>query len=103
MKGAGVPDGQADAPRCGHGFDSVAAAAAALTLLVSSGFRSDTEQARLFSAHPDPKWVAPPGGSLHRYATELDLGPAAAYGWLAANATCFGFLQRYSWEPWHSE
>ena len=29
----------------------------------------------LFAAHPDPKWVAPPGESLHRYATELDLGP----------------------------
>jgi soluble lytic murein transglycosylase-like protein len=45
--------------------------------------------------------VAPPGQSLHRYATELDLGPQAAYGWLAANAERFGFIQRYSWEPWH--
>ena len=35
-------------------------------------------------AHPDPKWVAPPGQSLHRLGTELDLGPPAAYGWLAA-------------------
>ena len=25
----------------------------------------------------------------------------AAYGWLAANATRFSFLQRYSWEAWH--
>ena len=46
-------------------------------------------------------WVAPPGHSLHRCATELDLGPPSAYGWLAANASRFGFLQRYSWEPWH--
>jgi soluble lytic murein transglycosylase-like protein len=85
-------------------FDRMAAAArreAGLMLFVSSGFRSDTEQAKLFAAHPDPKWVAPPGESLHRYATELDLGPQAAYGWLAANATQFGFRQRYSWEPWH--
>ena len=52
-------------------------------------------------AHPDPTWVAPPGRSLHRCATELDLGPPSAYGWLAANARRFGFLQRYSWEPWH--
>ena len=36
-------------------------------LLVTSGYRSDAEQARLFAAHPDPKWVAPPGQSLHRY------------------------------------
>jgi hypothetical protein len=86
-------------------FDRMAAAAreeeAGLFLLVTSGFRSDAEQARLFAAHPDPKWVAPPGESLHRYATELDLGPPSAYRWLAANATRFGFIQRYSWEAWH--
>jgi len=85
-------------------FDRMAAAArreAGLFLAVTSGFRSDAEQARLFAAHPDPKWVAPPGESLHRYATELDLGPPAAYRWLAANAGRFGFIQRYSWEPWH--
>ena len=45
--------------------------------------------------------MAPPGRSLHRCATELDLGPPSAYGWLAANARRFGFVQRYSWEPWH--
>jgi hypothetical protein len=85
-------------------FDRLAAAAraeAGLFISVSSGFRSDAEQARLFAAHPDPKWVAPPGESLHRYATELDLGPPTAYAWLAANAGRFGFVQRYSWEAWH--
>jgi LAS superfamily LD-carboxypeptidase LdcB len=45
--------------------------------------------------------VAPPGTSLHRYGTELDLGPPAAYAWLAANAGRFGFIHRYAWEPWH--
>ena len=69
--------------------------------IITSAFRTDAEQAVLFAAHPDPKWVAPPGTSLHRLATELDLGPPAAYGWLAANAPRFGFVQRYSWEPWH--
>jgi hypothetical protein len=85
-------------------FDRMAAAAheeAGLFISISSGFRSDAEQARLFAAHPDPKWVAPPGESLHRYATELDLGPPAAYAWLAANASRFGFIKRYSWEAWH--
>jgi len=85
-------------------FDRMAAAAreeAGLFISVTSGFRSDAEQAKLFAAHPDPKWVAPPGESLHRYATELDLGPESAYAWLAANAKRFGFVQRYSWEPWH--
>lgn len=84
-------------------FDRMAAAARAdgLALIVVSAFRSNAEQAALFAAHPDPKWVAPPEQSLHRLGTELDLGPAAAYGWLAANAGRFGFLKRYSWEPWH--
>jgi hypothetical protein len=78
-----------------------AAAAGGIHLIVVSAFRSDAEQAALFAQHPDPRWVAPPGKSLHRLATELDLGPASAYGWLAANAGRFGFLKRYSWEPWH--
>jgi soluble lytic murein transglycosylase-like protein len=85
-------------------FDRMAAAArreAGLALIVTSGYRSDAEQARLFAAHPDPKWVAPPGQSLHRYGTELDLGPPAAYGWLEANAQRFGFIKRYAWEDWH--
>jgi len=90
-------------PDVAMAFDRLAAAAAAdgISLTVVSGFRSDAEQAALFAANPDPRWVAPPGKSLHRLGTELDLGPNAAYGWLAANARRFGFLQRYSWEPWH--
>jgi hypothetical protein len=78
-----------------------AATAQGVHLIVSSGFRSDAEQAVLFARHPDPRWVARPGTSLHRLGTELDLGPKTAYGWLAANAPHFGFLQRYAWEPWH--
>jgi Transglycosylase SLT domain/D-alanyl-D-alanine carboxypeptidase len=80
---------------------SAAARRAGLDLVVVSGFRSDAEQAELFARHPDPRWVAPPGQSLHRCATELDLGPSSAYGWLASNARRFGFVQRYSWEAWH--
>jgi hypothetical protein len=72
-----------------------------VSLVVVSGFRSNGQQAALFARHPDPKWVAPPGRSLHRLATELDLGPPAAYGWLAANAKRFHFVQRYAWEAWH--
>jgi hypothetical protein len=95
--------GKAMRPDVAAAFDrmSAAAAGAGLSLIVTSGFRSDAEQAALFAAHPDPKWVAPPGHSLHRCATELDLGPETAYGWLAANASRFGFVQRYSWESWH--
>lgn len=84
-------------------FDRLAAAAAAdgIALTVASGWRSSAEQARLFAANPDPRWVAPPGRSLHRLGTELDLGPESAYGWLAANAPRFHFVRRMAWEPWH--
>jgi Transglycosylase SLT domain/D-alanyl-D-alanine carboxypeptidase/Putative Flp pilus-assembly TadE/G-like len=96
-------NGEGMRPDVASAFDRMAATAAeaGVTLLVNSGFRSDAEQARLFAANPDPEWVAPPGQSLHRCATELDLGPESAYGWLAGNASRFGFVQRYSWEPWH--
>ena len=95
--------GEGMRPDVAMAFDRMAAAARAdgISLLVNSGFRSDAEQAALFAANPNPQWVAPPGTSLHRCATELDLGPPSAYGWLAANAQRFGFIQRYSWEAWH--
>jgi len=95
--------GEGMRPDVAAAFDRMAAAASAagITLVVNSGFRSDAEQAALFAAHPDPTWVAPPGHSLHRCATELDLGPEAAYAWLATSAARFGFMQRYSNEPWH--
>jgi hypothetical protein len=96
-------NGEGMRPDVAAAFDRMSAVArrAGLALIVVSGFRSDAEQAQLFAQHPDPTWVAPPGHSLHRCATELDLGPGSAYAWLAANARRFGFLQRYSWEAWH--
>lgn len=95
--------GEGVRPDVAAAFDRMAAAAARAghSLVISSGFRSDAEQAELFAQNPDPTWVAPPGRSLHRCATELDLGPSSAYAWLAANAPRFGFVKRYSWEPWH--
>jgi soluble lytic murein transglycosylase-like protein len=96
-------NGEGMRPDVAAGFDRMAAAArrAGIDLLVVSGFRSDAEQAQLFAQHPDPTWVAPPGQSLHRCATELDLGPSSANAWLAANARRYGFVQRYGWEAWH--
>ncbi len=90
-------------PDVAAAFDRMAATAAAdgVTLLINSAYRSDAEQAALFAANPDPRMVAPPGKSLHRCGTELDLGPPSAYGWLSAHASGFGFEQRYSWESWH--
>jgi hypothetical protein len=96
-------DGEGMRPDVAAAYDQMTAAARGdgIVLIVVSGFRSDAEQAELFAAHPDPTWVAPPGQSLHRCATELDLGPSSAYAWLAENAGRFGFVQRYSWEAWH--
>ena len=90
-------------PDVARAFDRMAAAARrdGVSLVINSAFRSDAEQAKLFAQNPDPRWVAPPGKSLHRCATELDLGPPSAYTWLARNAPRFGFVKRYSWEPWH--
>ena len=96
-------DGEGMRPDVAAAYDQMAAAARAdgIVLIVVSGSRSDAEQAELFAAHPDPTWVAPPGQSLHRCATELDIGPSSVYAWLASNASRFGFVQRYSWEAWH--
>jgi hypothetical protein len=96
-------DGEGMRPDVAAAYDRMSAAArrAGLDVVVVSGFRSDAEQAELFARHPDPRWVAPPGHSLHRCATELDLGPSSAYSWLLGHAGGFGFLRRYPWEPWH--
>jgi hypothetical protein len=90
-------------PDVARAFDRMEAAARedGVRLIITSGYRSDAEQAELFKRNPDSKWVAPPGKSLHRWGTELDLGPPSAYGWLARNAGRFHFVQRYEWEAWH--
>ena len=90
-------------PDVAQAYDRLARAAsrAGVPLTVVSGFRSNAEQARLFAANPNPRMVAPPGRSNHRLGFALDLGPAASYGWLAANAPRFGFAKPMSWEPWH--
>ncbi|MGH2991194.1 MAG: transglycosylase SLT domain-containing protein, partial [Solirubrobacterales bacterium] len=95
--------GEGMRPDVAEAFDRMAAAArrSGISLVINSGFRSDAEQAELFAQNPNPTMVAPPGKSLHRCGTELDLGPPGAYGWLARNAPRFGFVKRYSWEPWH--
>ena len=71
-------------PDVARAFDRMEAAARAdgIQLVIVSACRSDAEQAVLLAQHPDPKWVAPPGTSLHRNGTELDLGPSPrTRGW----------------------
>lgn len=97
-------DGKPMCPAVAGAFDRMRSAArrVGVALTVVSGFRTDAEQAVLFARHPDPHWVAPPGKSRHREATELDIaGTPRAWGWLAEHASRFDFVQRYAWEPWH--
>lgn len=81
-----------------------AAALDGIALVATSGFRGYAEQARLY-ATLGPGIAAPPGASRHHDATELDLavGPAGSpvHRWLLAHGSAHGFIQRYSWEPWH--
>jgi len=95
--------GKAIRPDVALAFDRMESAARrdGVRLIITSAFRSDSEQARLYARNPDPKWVARPGESLHRNGTELDLGPPSAYGWLERNAGRFHFVKRYKWESWH--
>ena len=90
-------------PDVAAAFDRMAAAArrAGLSLVVNSGFRSDAEQAALFAAHPDPPGWRPRATRCTAARPSSTSGPTSAYGWLAANAGRFGFVQRYSWEAWH--
>src|SRR3954462_2818899 len=78
-----------------------AARADGIALVINSAFRSDAEQAELWRRHLDSRWAAPPGRSLHRNGTELDLGPAAAYAWLRAHAERDHFTERHNREPSH--
>jgi LAS superfamily LD-carboxypeptidase LdcB len=78
-------------PDMAAAFDRMEAAARAdgVTPIINSALRSNAEQAALFARNPDPKWVAPPGRSLHRLGTELDIGLPSAYARLAANGERF--------------
>jgi hypothetical protein len=80
------------------------AAQSGVALRAVSGFRTYAEQAALF-ARLGPTLAAPPGASRHHDATELDLAVGAAgsptHRWLQQRAPSHGFIQRYSWEPWH--
>jgi LAS superfamily LD-carboxypeptidase LdcB len=82
-------------------FDRMAAAArreAGLYLSISSAFRSDAEQAKLF-AEPQPEVGGPAG---HQPAPlRPQSSTSAAHPWLQENHCRFGFIWRYRWEPSH--
>lgn len=99
-------DGVQVCPAVAAAYRAMDAAAArdGVAIAASSGFRGWQEQAVLY-AQLGPGLAAPPGASRHHDATELDIhvGPAGStvHRWLQAHGPGFGFIQRYSWEPWH--
>lgn len=80
-------------------------------LRVTSGWRSEEHQRRLFrdavrkygSPAAARKWVLPPGESAHVRGEAVDVGPASGADWLARNGERFGLCRRYANEPWHFE
>ncbi|MBC7461766.1 MAG: D-alanyl-D-alanine carboxypeptidase family protein [Thermoleophilia bacterium] len=101
-----VPGGARACPRAAAAFNAMAGDASrdGVALVATSGFRSYAEQAVLY-ARLGPRLAAPPGTSRHHDATEFDIavGPAGSptHRWLTAHGPTHGFIQRYSWEPWH--
>lgn len=90
-----------------------------ITLNISSAYRSDASQQKLWnnavkkygSEAKARKYVAKPGGSAHRTGKALDLvdssGKAISYNskasaWLIKNASKYGF-NPYKAEAWHWE
>lgn len=90
---------------------TAAAAAAGVTLQVTSGFRSADHQQRLFdeavtkygSVAAARAWVLPPTESEHVQGRAVDVGPPAAAAWLDEHGVGYGLCRRYDNEPWHFE
>jgi hypothetical protein len=80
-------------------------------LVVNSGWRSAAYQRRLLgeavaeygSEGEAARWVATPETSAHVSGDAVDIGPAAAAGWLARHGGEYGLCQVYRNEPWHFE
>lgn len=86
-----------------------AAAADGVELKVNSAWRSNDSQAALRKAYEagTGNLAAPPGYSNHQSGIDVDVesggGKNAAFAWMTANASRFGFHRTVSSEPWHWE
>lgn len=87
------------------------AASEGIKVNVTSGWRSRTDQERLFqeavskygSAAEAARWVARPGTSAHESGDAVDIAPSAAASWLSRHGATFGLCRIYRNEPWHFE
>jgi hypothetical protein len=87
------------------------AAAAGVTLVVDSGWRSAAYQQQLLddaisrygSEGEAARWVASPKSSAHVSGDAVDLGPSSATAWLSEHGAAYGLCRTYGNEPWHFE
>lgn len=91
----------------GHAFLKMQAAAhaAGVKLSLTSGFRTNSEQAYLYNCYQTKRCnngnlAARPGYSNHQNGAALDLSTST---WLSRNAGRFGFVRTVSKEAWHYE
>ena len=84
-----------------------AARRAGVSLRVVSGFRTMTEQRRLYNLYRagQGNLAAPPGYSNHQSGHALDLNTSASgvYSWLSRHASAYGFRRTVPSEKWHWE
>lgn len=84
-----------------------AAADDGLKIILTSGFRTFSEQQALWEANPNPNEVAKPGHSNHQNGVAFDLKTdnfnSSVYNWLKANGPNYGFLRTVDNEHWHWE
>ncbi len=88
-------------------FNQMAADALAqgVSFTIDSAFRTMDEQTDLKTRLGAVEPVAVPGWSNHQSGTAVDIdsanGTNAAFQWLTANASTYGFSRTVPAEPWH--
>jgi hypothetical protein len=99
--------GKAVSKTTGHAFLRMQAAAhaAGVKLSLTSGFRTQSEQTRLYNCYLSKRCnngnlAARPGYSNHQNGAALDLSTSS---WLSKNASKFGFVRTVPKEAWHYE
>ena len=87
------------------------AAAAGVTMWITSGYRTPAEQQAMWedgiatygSPEAARRWVLPPEESNHVAGRAIDVGPMAGAAWLEENGFRWGLCRGFVNEWWHFE